>query len=945
MLNKSNRLRREVISIGEFRLFPSQRLLMRNNETIKLGGRAIDILLALSDKPGEIVSQRELITKVWPNVFVEDVSLRVNVAALRKALEHDGKRYLVNVPGRGYSLVAPTSRTELADEIDQEVVPAYSLPRQPLARVLGREADTRKIRENLLSDRLVTVVGPAGVGKTTVALSVAHELLKEFLGAVCFVELSPIKTPNEVPAAITSAFRLPVREHDPILELIAHVRDQRILLVLDSCEHLAASTAAIAERLLREASGLRILATSRQALKAEGEQVHPLPSLASPPEDESLTAAETLAYPAAQLFCDRVTMAGFGRELNDEDARIVGGICRRLGGIALAIELAAGRAAIHSIQDTASLLGGQFALLWPGRRTAPARHQTLHATLDWSHDLLSNAERLVLRRISEFAGSFTREAAQRVADWDIGTEDAIAALGGLAEKFLISTDFFGPVTRYRLLDTTRAYANRKLNDVREREEVRRRHALYFRELLRATALNEVPPDAPTASSADLDEVRAALRWTFDESDDALVGADIAAYSAPLWLSRALLGECRAWMIKAMAAGKGKVDMPAAQRLRIQVAFASTELFYGGFTSETDAAWTETLEQAESLGDLPAQIQSLLYLWGAAIRRAHYAEALHTASKCVALGAGSANADSVAMGEWMIGHTKHHVARFHEARDHLERYLEIETEGARLEMMKATGYDRKVDALAVLANTLWCLGLTERAKTVVIRAVEEARSFGFTIAIGIAKNWALLNAYHSEPDIDVIEHNAVEFLEFARTHSLPPETGFAHCILGLCQARRGQLDEGMRLVTEGLRVCFSVQVEEWFVMVISHICEAAISADRLDDAQRWMSRLDTADRNREDWSSVESLRVRGLLALAQGDEHFASENLRGAVQLARNQRALSWELRATMSLGKLLATQGRAEEAAYGLEAVLGHFKEERASADVLKARRLLTEWS
>jgi tetratricopeptide (TPR) repeat protein len=294
---------------------------------------------------------------------------------------------------------------------------------------------------------------------------------------------------------------------------------------------------------------------------------------------------------------------------------------------------------------------------------------------------------------------------------------------------------------------------------------------------------------------------------------------------------------------------------------------------------------------------------------------------------------------------MIGHSKHHVARFYEARDHLERYLEIETEDARLAMMKATGYDRKVDALAVLANTLWTLGHTEQAKTVVARAIEEAHSSGFAIAIGIARNWALLNAYHSEPDTDVIEHNAVELLDFARTHSLPPEIGFTHCILGLCQARRGQLDEGMRLVTEGLRVSFSVQVEEWVVMVVSHICEAAISAGRIGDALRWLPRLERADRNREDWSSVESLRVRGLLALAQGDEQFASENLRNAVQLARNQRALSWELRATMSLGKLLVTQGHREEAVHGLEAVLGHFKEGRASADVLKARRLMTEWS
>ncbi len=231
---------REVVSFGPFRLFPSERVLKKADETVKLGSRAFDILLVLVQHAGEVVGQRELIAKVWPGLFVEEVTLRVHVAALRKALDtrEGGERYLANVPGRGYCFVAPTSR-DTAGLPTADDFPEAHYPLPPLlARMVGRDEIVREICHKLTTERFVTIVGPGGLGKTTVALSVAHTLLPEFFGAVCFVELSPVTDPRLLAPAVVSAFGLPVQSGDPIPGLVGHLRGKPVLLILDGSEHL-----------------------------------------------------------------------------------------------------------------------------------------------------------------------------------------------------------------------------------------------------------------------------------------------------------------------------------------------------------------------------------------------------------------------------------------------------------------------------------------------------------------------------------------------------------------------------------------------------------------------------------------------------------------------------------------------------------------------------------
>ncbi|UCI05179.1 winged helix-turn-helix domain-containing protein [Mesorhizobium sp. B1-1-8] len=930
----------EVVSIGAFRLFPSQRRLTKDGETIKLGSRALDILIVLADRAGEVVSQKEIIAKVWPNVFVEDVSLRVHIAALRKTLNCDGTRYLRNARGRGYSLVAPTSRTMTEERAEFSIEPVYYLP-SPLTAMVGRDEDVKEICEKLLSKKFVTVVGAGGVGKTIAALSVAHLLLEEFLGAICFVELSAIGSPQVVATTITSAFRLSIRSEDPIPELIAHLRDKRVLLILDNCEHLIETAAVIAERLVAGTPHLHILATSREALRAEGEQVHLLHPLVSPPANGALTATQVLAYPAARLFCDRVGTAGFGDALTDEDARIVGGMCRELGGIALAIELAAARVAVYGIRNTASLLSSQVALHWSGRRTAPARQQTINAMLDWSHNLLSEAERMVLRQLSTFAGSFTLEAAKRVVQSDLGTEQVVAAVGGLCEKFLVSAYSSGPIVRYRLLDITRTYAASKLLlQVDEMHALQERHAIYYRDLLAENASGD---RSPRALATEIDNIRTALHWSFGPKGDPDLGVQLARASATTWLGLGLLTECYDWM-KIASDALNNTRASQSEQLEIYMPLAITLLFIGREIAEFEPIWNKVFSLAVSLGDTKSQMEWSRALWARLIRVPRYAASLLAAEKCLNIARGTEAPGAVGHAEWMVGQSKLFLGRLEEAIGHFGRFIDADTEPSKLIMLKDTSYDRRLDSLGCSSCLLWLTGFPEQALRTSREAVSTAESFEFPLPFAVAMMWCGFSQYFIGSDIEKIEADMVALVEHSELHGIPQCQGFGLSILGLCQTRRGRFHEGRRIVEEGLRLQEASHYRVFHPIIRTELAEAAVREGRIADAEWFLRQNDGDDINDpEHWCTAEILRVKGVVAEASGDWNAGADLYQRAGALAHRQGALSWELRSTISFGKSSVIHRREREAVNALEVVYGRFTEGFGTPDMLKAKRLLDE--
>ena len=295
--------------------------------------------------------------------------------------------------------------------------PHANLPSR-LSRMVGREEDVLRLSAQLTASRIVSIVGAGGIGKTTVAIAVGHHLSAAFDGAALFVDFGMLSDPNLVAPGVASMLGLAVGSDDVRPSLMAYLRDKRILLILDTCEHLIDAVATLAAGIIEAAPQVHILTTSREALRIEGNASTSWMPLACPPDDPEITAAAVLSFPATQLFIERAAASGVSLDIGDADARIVASICRKLDGVALALELAARRVETCGLPQTAALLDQHLTLGWLGSRTAPPRQKTLQATLDWSFGLLTEPERMVLRRLAVFVGHFTLDAALEVVTSD-----------------------------------------------------------------------------------------------------------------------------------------------------------------------------------------------------------------------------------------------------------------------------------------------------------------------------------------------------------------------------------------------------------------------------------------------------------------------------------------------------------------------------------------------
>src|SRR5271166_2050184 len=506
------------IAFGRFLLLPHRRELLADGRPVKLGGRAFDVLMALIEARGAVVSKNALMARVWPDRIVEENNLQWQISALRAAFGAD-RNLIRTVSGRGYQITA---------EIDT----VYGSPEADPGTAIAA------------AHRLVTLTGAGGIGKTRLALAAARRLLPQFNDGVWLAEFSPIADPGLVPATVAAAIALDLGGGEVSAQRVARaLANRRLLLILDTCEHVVGAAAAIAEAVLRAGSTVRLIATSREPLRAEGEWVYPVPPLAIPAEDAA-DADDLLRYGGVRLFVERLRAAEPHFAPDRCSAAMIAAVCRRLDGIPLAIELAAARAAVLGVEDIATHLDDRFRILTGGRRTALPRHQTLRATLDWSYELLSEPERVILRRLAVFAGVFRLAAASAIiASGEIAPADIVDGIANLVAKSLVTVVAGSTVAGHRLLDTMRAYGLEKLAESGEREWLARRHAEHYRDLFeRAEAEWETRPTVawPSEHAAVIANLRAALDWAFSSDGDPPIGVALTAAAVPVWMQLSLV---------------------------------------------------------------------------------------------------------------------------------------------------------------------------------------------------------------------------------------------------------------------------------------------------------------------------------------------------------------------------------------------------------------------
>ncbi len=487
-------MKTELLQFGPFSLHPHERQLKREGKPVAIGGRALEILMLLIEQPGRVVSKHELLKRVWPDVIVEEGSLRFHMAGLRKALGDapDGSRYIATQVGVGYAFVAHVRRSTIEAPMDNAVRTSTRMPMRLAGgrRIFGRDDELSSLSRHLLTQRLLTIVGHAGVGKTTLAVELAHRLRENFAGNVAFVDLSSVSDHAHVAAHVAACLAIDVQSDDPMRCVVSHLHMARGLIILDGCERVIEGIAQLAETLASSAPHIHLLATSREPMRAAGECIYRLKPLACPSCEQEASLEEVTRFPAVQLLIDRARVASTETDPDEMNPALLAEICRRVDGLPLAIELAAARAVSYGLHSTAAQLGERLSLRWPGLRTARPYQRTLQATLDWSYDLLTREERQVFDRLSVFAGCFDLAAAIDVlADEQLLPDAVTTCLDALVTKSLVAVEDGSQGQLFRLLGITRSFAAEKLarRQSDEAQSMRRRMTQDYRPVLQEAA--------------------------------------------------------------------------------------------------------------------------------------------------------------------------------------------------------------------------------------------------------------------------------------------------------------------------------------------------------------------------------------------------------------------------------------------------------------------------
>jgi len=926
----------KILEFGRYKLVPGRRELLADGKPLQVGDRAFDVLLRLTEARGALVGKDDLLKAGWPGQIVEENVLHAQISALRKAFAAE-RDLIRTVSGQGYQLTAEV-RAGLPAAFGES-----STLQQWISELIGRDEQLQQVLDLLTRKRLVSLCGPGGIGKTRLAGEAARMLLERSAGKVCIAKLAPLSDPRLVPATVANALGLALAGGPVTPERIAAaIGAQPVVLVLDNCEHLIDACAQLAEALLQHTNAARLLATSREPLGADGEHVYRVPGLDFP----EVNAAPDVALRSAsvRLFLARVRESDPQFASDAAACSTISSICRRLDGIPLAIELAASRAAVLGIDALSSLLDDRFRILTGGRRTAMPRHQTLRATLDWSHDLLPEPERVILRRLAVFSGPAPLGLASRVvADAKLTQSEVVAGIGNLVSKSLVLRDT--ATGAYRLLETTRAYAREKLSAAGELDLVARRHAEQCRGLFDQAVLDwESLPTTQwlAAYQAYLDDLRAALDWAFAVKGEESGAIQLTVAAVPLWFHLSLIDECRARVEQALERMPAAGPVSEDRVMQLHAAHGWSLMYTTGPARETGVAWNTALQLAERLGSTDYRLRALWGLWAGSINNGQFTEALELARKFHQAAETSSDRADALVGERMMAQSLHFLGEQHEALVSIEHMLSHYDAPQRRSHVVRFQFDQRVTARITLSRVLWLRGKTDQALRNVETGIQEALSLSHSLSLGNVLAQAACPVTLLAGKLDLAERYIAMFMEQAAANTLNVWRIYGRCFSGMLRIRRGDVAGGVLQLGEAVDELRQAKFVQYLTAFLLAQAEGLAEAQRVEQALLAIHEaLARVEGTKERWCLAEALRIRGELALQIGSQTEAESYFRQALKWAHAQGALSWELRAATSLARLYQTQGRPAPARAVLEPVLATFTEGLDSPDVTSSTALL----
>jgi predicted ATPase/DNA-binding winged helix-turn-helix (wHTH) protein len=928
-----------LIAFGPFVLDLKNRCLSKGGHPVRVRDRELSLLIYLAERAGEFVTRDQLIAAIWSGSKVGEANVRVQMGALKRLLG-DGRSdqaFVSFSTGKGYrfscsqSLVDQPSALQLQSERGNYALVTqgsrqHNLPIR-IKPFFGREEAFQRLKNHLPLHRLVTIVGPGGIGKTSLALAGAEALVDSYEDGIRLVDLAGLSDPQLISGTMAVTLNTSLLSPDPVDDLVKCVLHKQILIVLDNCEHLIEEIAAIVEKILTRTRDVHFLATSREPLRIDSEWLFRLGPLDVPPRQSALTARESLTYPAVKLFVERVRLSEDQFELVDSDVGAVADLCRRLDGNPLAVELAAARVGLFGVQGLAEQLAESFSTLTQGRRTALPRHQTLRATLDWSFDILSEREQMLLTRLSIFRGEFTLTSAQAVAG--ISSGDIVDGLAELTTKSLINVDSVHQPAQYRMLFLTRDYALEKLVTRGDFHVIARRHAETYLDLLQCYG-NEI-----SAHTADrwIDDIRSALDWTLSEAGDFNLGMDLITASFGTALRIASLHERGLLLDRATTRVRELGKSDPAFELRLLVERVSILNFGENKEAEMQAVAEKAMALAEKIqmdaGDFMPLAEMLItkisiyFGEGNAEemrRHIHLARALPLPQ--------DKRAATFIILERMEFQAEHFAGNQPLARSIIEKMLAYPSEVLRTRHFAIADYiSPSVTSRIFLSRIHWLQGRSEQAAQTARDALELSQPLNALVicyvlafcAIPVALwrgDYTEASAYIAQLEVTA----SASTLAYWETWVPYYET---------------ILNAGKNTDTDALVASLASMTLN--SMQIDHLTTLA---PYLSDEAAVRSGAGLSG-----WTAPEIHRLRGHARVAASDGPGAETLFLHALKLAKQQSALAWELRAAISLARLWMSGPRRLEAAQILADILVQFPEGQDDADQLIAIKLRDELS